>query len=823
MAVAWVAGTCLYGTLEPEIRPAILAAAAALILCAGVWSGWTVRGSASLAVVLLLGASYFAWFDGVNTSRLPPEQTDYAGLVTISNPPAIDGDRLMFDARLEAAAQEKVRVFVRLESEQEQLAAGSLRRGDVLLLRGELRRPAPAGNFGGFDYADYLKRQHIHFQLQVRGLEASAERKGKSSASGITVLRLADSVRAELAARIHRIYPQPLHSGYMKGLLIGDRTELDPEQFRQFSAVGMTHVLAISGLHVGILIASLLGLLRLIRLTNETAILIVMLLIPFYVVLTGAAPSVVRAGLMALIGLYALRRGYMKDALHLAAAAAIAMLLWNPYYCWDVGFQLSFLTTCGLILLVPKVDLLLPIRNRWLRGAAAVALTAQLVSLPVTVYYFNQFHLLSGLINLVLVPVISTLVLPAGLAALLISYVSETLAGWVAVPIMQLNHFVNVCIEWTASMSELRIIWAKPPLWWVLAYYVVLWGLLQAFAAESEWRRILLSGSRIPNIARNIGPSCRVIGLACLAALLLLLIHGYNPERFDRTALVSFLDVGQGDSAFIRTPSGVTMLVDGGGTMQLGKPGQEWRQRRKPYEVGRSTLVPLLKQRGVRHIDYVVLSHLDHDHIGGLQAVFDEISVGAILFNGTVRRNENAEKLLRMALVKRIPLRAVRTGETLTLDGKATLSIIHPDADSGITEVAKQNNHSIVMLLRLYESNLLFTGDIEREAELGIVEQQMSKGLGRRVRTVDVMKVAHHGSKTSTTAEWLEAWRPRMSVISAGRSNLYGHPNPGVLERLHSFGSAVVRTDLHGEVQLRITTTGVSVRTKLGAANTHRE
>jgi competence protein ComEC len=311
-----------------------------------------------------------------------------------------------------------------------------------------------------------------------------------------------------------------------------------------------------------------------------------------------------------------------------------------------------------------------------------------------------------------------------------------------------------------------------------------------------------------------------------LFSLCLLLIVGYSPDRWSGAASVSFIDVGQGDCSLIRTSSGSYTLIDGGGTVQFRKPGDSWRDRKDPYEVGRKLVVPLLKQRGVHKLDQVLISHEDADHVGGLQAVLEEIPVDRILFNGTFKPTPGVKKLFQTALSRNIALVEVTPGQTIQLDTKAQLHILFPtpaptavQSQPELQIAPQQNNLSVVALLEMEGVKWLFTGDMEQAVEvkvLNTITKILPQPSGLQI---DVLKVAHHGSKTSTTEAWLKYWKPKIAVISVGRTNSYGHPSPVVVKRLADFGIPALRTDKYGEVQMTINGGKLYTRTKLGGSS----
>lgn len=839
-----------------SVAHAVLAVTGLLLMLPLGWAlRWCSGKQAALyGAALLCSASLYILTEQRNASRwTPPADASQPAAEGswdgyILSPAERDGDRVQFQFRAvswqrdEGAGpepvDEKLLVQIRLTAPSELGAMERWERGQAVRLHGQLSAPGDASNFGAFSYREYLRPQRIHWIIQVAGAPQAhiidaLSLNGYQSAERAAHKALArvDRVRGALLELMDRLYKQP-HSGYMQGLVLGSRTELDPDTYRQFSELGLTHVLAISGLHVGVFVGALLGLLRLLRISKERGLWLVLCCLPAYILLTGAAPSVIRAGLMSMVALYCLRKGWLKDGLHILAAVLMAMLLWEPYYALQIGFQLSFAVTAGLIIGVPRVVRLLPAWPPWLSSSAAVTLVAQAVSFPLTVYYFHQFSLLSFAANFLLVPFISLGVLPLGTISLLAGLLYEPGARPLAWIVSQMNDLTFRIVEWLAAIEGTSLIWPQLPLWWIWAYYGSLCLVFAAWRRAAEGGRSSLCGRMGTAADGDTQPlgsyvevkppfrGSRAIG-AVLAAvpLVMLLVWGYG-DGLGRDALVSFIDVGQGDSILIRTPSGKHVLVDGGGTVTFRKTADRWRERRMPFEIGEKVLVPLLKQRGVRRLDAVMLTHADQDHAGGLLAVLRHMPVGRFIMNGTWKSSATMNKLYRTALEKHIPIIGGQAGNSWMVDEWTRIDVIYPMPDddaSLLPEEENQNRASLVLLLTLThprskaQATMLLTGDVEADGERRMLGSAAGQG---RLPPVDVYKVAHHGSKTSSTPEWVEAIRPAVGVISLGRNNRYGHPHPNVLATLERAQVPVLRTDLDGEVQFRLTAQGLKVRTK---------
>ncbi|BBH21332.1 hypothetical protein Back11_26770 [Paenibacillus baekrokdamisoli] len=875
--ICWLLGSCAAAGLES--RGVLLAggslAAAWLAMLLRQRTAWPLAVSCLLAFGIAAGER--VWVDSHNVSSLPEilisagpgTTTSYEAEVTgaISSSVEIDGDRVQFrmtanDVRLtgEQAVRdisgESLLVQVRLAAQTELALAARWQRGERISIAGELTQPTEATNFGGFDYRRYLKSQRIHWLFKASGA-ASLHTSAGARFSMASMLSRIDAMRTALGNRMDALYPGE-QSGYMKGLVLGISDDLDPDRFRQFSQLGLTHILAISGLHVAVFLYVLSGLLRLLRMTRERMLLLMIVAVPFYVLLAGASPSVMRAGIMAMLGLAAARMDKLKDGLHLLAAAALIMLAWDPYMLSNVGFQLSFLVTAGLILGVPPVRRWLPSgpRTKALFDLITVTIVAQAISFPLTVYYFNQFHLLSLLANFVLVPFISFIVMPLGGASLILDAIWHPAGSLLAMAAILGNKLTFGFVLKLSQIQSFRMIWATPSLIWVLCMYTAIAVSLTTLRSAFNRRHLVpneqgleydsnneLQGSPLSAQSQSLQASDltetqpldrtepipfispyssegaykpniiirRLLPLFCLLILVIPLLWAYYPDWKDNDAYVSFLDVGQGDSILIRTSSGKHILIDGGGSVVFRKPGDEWRERRDPFEVGQKVVVPLLQQRGVHAIDLLVLSHLDSDHIKGLTAVLKQIPVKRILWNGTYKPSPDAQSVLQTAVENHIPLYRAEGGLSWKMDEHATIELIGAAPDTTINQTAfiptvkEQNGQSVALLLHLYDRTFILTGDADKAEEDFLLSQfQRLHPEQQQNKSIDVLKVSHHGSKTSSSEAWLAYWHPNMAVISVGRNNLYGHPNTNVLERLETSGTQVKRTDLNGEVQFRI-------------------
>lgn len=639
--------------------------------------------------------------------------------------------------------------------------------GSIVRVHGDIVDPERLGNSG---YADYLKRQGILSVIEGPRVEVIDAAGGSLIMRAL--LRLKDSARHVIA----NILPEP-HAALLTGILLGDDSGMPRTLSEDFRRTGMTHIIAISGFNIAVLIALLdqaTGLL----LPRRPAALIIMVFLILYAALVGASASVVRATLMGITYLAGMRL-LGRPTLVVAGllTASFMMTLAQPAALWDVGFQLSFAATLGLILYADpwtqRFDqtispYLAPDARRRIIGftteAGIVTLAAQMLTLPLILYHFGRLSLASLPANFLVLPAQPGVMMAGGLATLvgLLSLPAGQLIGLVAWIFL---HYTISTIRMLAQMPGASVPLALSSTGLVVVYLLIAAGTLLA---------------RTTDDARQAAPARWLVSkrwvMAYLAglALLAILISAWLIERPDGRLHVAFLDVGQGDAIFIQTPNGRQVLVDGGRYPsvvldQLGRQMPFWD----------------------RGIDIVIATHPDADHVAGLVSVLDRYRISGLLTNGASTDADPAfEALLLAAEANDIPVMPAQTGEVITLDDGVRMEVLHTGPPDGGDN---RNEASIVVMLTYDQLSVLLTGDAEAMAESELLRS------GHTLNAV-VLKAGHHGSNGSSGQEFLRAVMPQIVVISAGRDNSYGHPHPAMLERATAVGATILRTDLMGTI-----------------------
>lgn len=658
--------------------------------------------------------------------------------------------------------------------------------GDRVAIRGLLLEPSSRRNPGGYDDREFLERQGIHGRIRVKDDDAVKKIGAQTTLYGLTVAPLGERIRHALA----QLFP-PGEAELAGGLVIGFQSELPEEWKNAFQMLNLTHILAASGMNVGLIAGCTFWLTRRIRMSKRIASPIAIGILLLYTMLAGAGPSVVRAGLMAILVIVGVSLGRNVDFPTTVAVAALASSLWNPGILFDIGFLLSFITTIGLFLLIPRLTPLIP-GPAWARSAVAVNLAAQIASLPLLVYYFNELSPFALLANLYISPIVFLLV-PLGFGLILLGVVHPWLAFPFAGFFRVLLWLLVKPVVWLAEATS-GWTWTipSPPLWGVWLVY----GLLLAFLFRRQvrtyllrlplWRRI----RQLPAGLQSAGGGKRRLSAGIVGAAVLLAAVGVWlwPSSELR---VTFLDVGQGDSALIETPSGISILVDGGGTPDSLRSG---------FDPGEKIVLPFLRHRGIRTIDYMIATHGDEDHVRGLVTVAEKLKVRNLIVSGYDDTSPDYRQLLQIARRKGAAIYESKAGIEWELEPGIWWRFLNP---AGIRTGTRsdRNANSVVFELKYGNRSFLFAGDLEGQAEPDLLPY---------VRPVDVLKVAHHGSHFSTSEEFLQRVRPQYAVISVGKRNVYRHPHSEVLQRLASVGSQVFRTDRQGAVT--VTTDGKYLR-----------
>lgn len=703
--------------------------------------------------------------------------------------------------RLEGAGEEKGEDY---ENKQGVTLSPFLSYGDRLSLQGNLFEPRGQSNPGGFDHSFFLEARGISVTFygsvnEVQYLGVSPELSPVKQAA----LGIKEQMSSVLLSNLPRE-----EGGLLVGMLFGERRALQESTEQSFRATGLSHLLAVSGLHVGLVAALIFLLGKKVGINGSLLYISTAALLFCYVFITGLKPSTLRAFIMFTVGIGAVASGRRKDFPSALAAAAFLTLIYNPLLLFNIGFQLSYAATASIMVFSTSFakyfNLLLdwitarikPLFNRinpfngfssfsfssslpyWPSAVTAlisITLSAQLGVLPLVMFYFQEISYIFLLANLLVVPFMS-LILGLGIIGGLLGMflpAAGLLFGYAAYPL--LNYLLIV----TGYLGSLPFSYREvyPP----SSMFLVGWYSLLVF--------LLAWGNRAFNYVTGFLKKVKPISSFNLLLILLVvsLLLAWAPAWTGPGHLEAvFLDVGQGDAVFIRTPLGRTLLIDGGGNpSHMGDV----------EEVGERVVVPFLHHKRVKEIDIVLVSHPHEDHYGGLIPVLEEFPVKMLLTNSQEVETESYHRLLQLAERRNVSHKILHRGDVLNLDSAIELRVLHPPEQLLRGTQSDVNNNSLVLELCYGEKGILFTGDIEESAVDYLLEKE-------KISQKSVLKVPHHGGYLPNITCFLEEASPEIAVITVG-SNPFGHPHGETIRALQKEGIIVYRTDHHGAVILR--------------------
>lgn len=717
----------------------------------------------------------------------------------ISSPLDRDPDRTAFVMRVQEIDGTTVSGRLRVSVRDVVQSAGY---GDTIRVTGRLYKPGGFDNPYAFDYPAYLARSGIHRTFSVRsarGIEIITPGRG--------IFRTVQNWRERIRQSFLTSIPGP-GSAVLQAMVLGEEGALTDELRDSFMAAGVTHIISISGSHLGMFAVICFGIIRLLmrllperiyhRLTlsidpKKVAAWITLPLVIFYTLLAGAQVATVRSLIMIAAALGALILDRDNALVHSLMAAALLILIANPQALFAISFQLSFISVfCigSVVLLWKELGFTATtVRGRVGQSVAMlviISLSAGIATGPLVVRYFNQFSLAGVVSNSVVVPLAGIAVVPLGLFSGTLSLFTGDL------PLAGLNRFfADTFIGAVAFFSRLPFAEFHPPapgIIWLLVYAVLVLSLFR------------LVRERLLYAFKPLAYSGRIAKgklLAIVLSALVLTAGSASAFLRDPGTRVLVPDVGQGDSALIQLAGGRNVLIDGGGSYD-GR-----------FDIGRRVLAPFLWNQAVRGLDLVVLSHPHPDHMNGLTGILKKFEVAEIWSHGRDGHLPGYEEFKRIVSERKIRHTIVSHGnpDTFTLGG-AELAVLHPDGlfRSGEKKAyAAENDFSLVVRAAVEGRVLLFTGDIGTGAEKALLRS------GRDVKC-DVLKVAHHGSKSSSCEAFVRAARPSAAVMTVGKENRYRHPSDEVVQRYENIGARVYRTDRDGALLITIGNGGIRVQ-----------
>ena len=666
------------------------------------------------------------------------------------------------------------------------------RSGDRLCVSGTVKALRDYGNPGRMNREMSLLARGIHGQLMADkySLQLLPE-------EGDWLARLSERIRSAYREYMERAMPKQ-DAAAVFAMLFGGYQGIRPELLEAFTITGIVHILSVSGSHITLMAgtAGILG--RLLHLPDKVTAGMGVVTIVFYGVLAGAIPPVVRSALMGILTLLALTLGREKDARHLLSIVALGLLLYSPPLLYDISFQLSFGATAGLLYIAPVL-------RGWLRkrlpvfaaDSLAVTMGAQVSVLPLLAWYFNAVSISSLLANLIITPVVEWIIvigLLAGIAGSLLPLAGHLVFMGAAL----LLGLVYELSRLTASLPFSQVYVPAPELFGCTVYYGGLGWLIAPAGTRAALAERVKGSAFLTRCALLTGFLERrqeFRPVLPVVVAILLLSAGYGSFSAADRLQVHFIDVGQGDAALVITPHGHAFMVDAGGV------------REGDYDIGRMVDVPYLLHYGVRQLDYIFLTHAHDDHAAGVRGILGRIPVRAVMI-GHEGAGEYLKAFGRGEAGRTEKLLApLKENTYMELDGVRIEVLYSPERREvmqGSVE-ATGNEYSNLIRVSYGDASFLFTGDLVAAQEAELLRR------GTSLRST-VLKVGHHGSRTSSSEGFLQAVKPGWAVISCGYGNSFGHPHKEIVQRIADVtGAEILRTDEKGAVVFRTDGKSMSV------------
>jgi len=699
-----------------------------------------------LFIQLVIGMIFFIY----GTYTISQQHTNLFGMETVfqgkvQTKPQLTSSERDWSFQLLLDQGEKIQLFY----PNDKTGNGPPLINDRCSVKGELEKPSSAKNPYTFNYKTYLYEQNIHWIIRVNQDQFYCKTDDNNWKSIMHKARnwgIDQLIRKE----------DPETSALMAALVFGDRSYINVDKLNQYKDLGILHLLAVSGLHVGFVTFTLFILLYRVGISREWASGLVFCFLPFYIFIAGGSPSVLRASLMCMIFLLVVALKCKVRAIDVIAIVALLLLIINPFYLYHLGFQLSFLTSFTLLLSTSFFK-----EQSYFLSILKVSAVAQLISLPLTLYHSFELSLFSLPMNLIFIPFISLWVLP-------LSFLTVIFQG--ILPI------VSEISYWLVSNSLVimdRILTiASSPSWSVVV-----------FGRPSEYMMWLIS-MVIAVSFLLLEKNRKFLAILLLTTVFVL---QWGLPYLNGNAYVTMLDVGQGDAIVIELPyrKGV-YLIDTGGVVHWGENSRELLESSGP---GKYVIEPFLKGKGIAKIDQLILSHGHVDHIGEACYLSSKFNIENVLYPKESQVPDEAKSILECLVKEGISISIVEKGQSWQ-ENDDWVYILHPEGNED-----NENDRSIVFLASLNDVQILFTGDLEEMGERQLLNDYPHLSF-------DILKVAHHGSRSSTAQAFSDQFSPSIGLISAGDNNQFGHPHAEVIDRLEHNGTMIFRTDKHGAITL---------------------
>ena len=643
----------------------------------------------------------------------------------------IDGNKVTINLR----AKEKLIVNYYLSSEEELKIYNNYKLGDKLKVIGIFSKPNSNSNFNLFNYKNYLLSKKIYWIVDAKKIELVSKNNN-----------IFYSIKNRIIKRLKKI-----DNAYLYTFIIGNNKKLNNDVLQSYQNNGISHLFALSGMHVSLITMFLLYLLNKINKYKKINYIIVSLVLIFYIFLSNFSVSIIRAVFLFIILCINNKR---VKTINLYILLICVILIINPYNIYNNAFLFSYSITLYLILFSKKIN----IYKGYFKKLFLISLIAFLSSIPIMINSYFSINCISFILNLFFVPFVSFIILPLILLTFIFPFLNNVLV--IFLNILEKSSLLITKFDiFSITMCHVNI--------GIIALYYIIITFVIYKILNKKIRYIIL--------------------------IIIMILIITNINYFKRSLFLTVIDVGQGDSIIISLPNNKSnILIDTGGKVSFNK--DKWMQRRKKYSYAKDTTIPYLKSKGIKKIDYLILTHGDYDHMGEAINLVNNFKVEKVIFN-CGEFNELEKDLIKVLDKKKIKYYSCI--KELNIDDNKLYFLNSKLYDN-------ENDNSSVIYAKLDNRKFLFMGDAGVEVEEDLIEKC-------NLQDIDVLKVGHHGSKTSSSKEFINEINPKYSIISVGKNNRYGHPNDSVLDNLDK--SKIYRTDIDGSIMFKIKNNTLQIET----------
>lgn len=638
--------------------------------------------------------------------------------------------------------------------------------GDMIFINAKFLEPEIDRNERGFNYKEYLKTINIYGTLETNKYTIIEREKINK------ILLYTSKLKKKLKDNICKVIEKEENEKLIIAMILGDTDELSDDIKEDFLNSNLYHILSVSGGQVSNIIIGITIISKILKAHKRILNISCIIILIQFMFLTGLTPSIIRACIMCIISLIASLSFKRYDIANSLGISLLIILLNNPHSINSLSVLLSYFGFLGIIILgspcIKKINEIIGNNIiRYILNIIISSISAQIFIFPIILYIFGTISLTFMFSNLFIIPLSSIITI----IGFFIMICPLKIFGLVE-PIIEIT--INI-VKFFANMNISKIYCIIPSIIQTIIYYVI-----------NIYLYYMIRRDYIYKIKHFIKKYGKAIVIIITIITVLRILSTNNLEN----CYIDFIDVGQGDATLIVTNTNKKILIDGGGS-----------EFNSDFDVGKNTLLPHLLKKKINKLDYVIISHFDSDHVGGILTILNELKVEKVIIGKQFETSQNYEEFIKIMEKKKIKLYVVETGQKIKVDKDTTMDILWPDTSNIIKENIL-NNNSLVCKLNFKDKSMLCTGDIEEIAEKAILSKYSDN---LNILNADIIKIAHHGSKTSSITPFINKVRPKIALIGVGKNNKFGHPNFKTIENLEKMGVKIFRTDENGEIQIKIT------------------